>query len=164
MMPSCPAACFIFGQSTLAFALAKNALNGRQRSDSEINAKLHSLLAGLMDSLAADGVALAFHESPASDMFRKLGLELGAAMHDATVRIAAAAHAHRKILLAMPLESKLDFPDVSLGTLDAFKDLSRWQDFTEATADASWLKKSLFALHNLSETDESGVSLRGGRG
>lgn len=55
----------------------------------------------------------------------------------ATVRIAAAAHAHGKVLVAMPLESKLYFPDVSPRTLGAFKDLVRWQEFTEATPEAS---------------------------
>lgn len=141
---------------------AKNAFSGRRRTDPEIDAQIHSLLAGLTDSLVGDGVALAFHESPASDMFGKLGLEYGAAMHAATVRIAAAAHAHGKVLVAMPLESKLYFPDVSPRTLDAFKDLVRWQEFTEATPEASWLKKFLFALHNLAEVDEAGGIRRKG--
>lgn len=134
---------------------AKNAFSGRQRTDSEIDEQVHALLARILDSLGPDGVALAFHESPQSDMFGKLGREFGAALHDATVRIAAAAHAHGKVLVAMPLESNLYFPDIPPHTLESFKELARWQEFSEATPEASWLKKFLFALHNLASPDET---------
>jgi hypothetical protein len=141
---------------------AKNIMNGRQPTDAEIDQRIGRLIGSLTESLHADGVALAFHESSASDMFGKLGREYGSAMYDATQRIAAAARAIGRHLVAMPLESKLYFPNLSSRTIEDFKDLDRWRQFDDGTPEASWLKKFLFALHSFAEVDESGVTRRPG--
>lgn len=141
---------------------AKNVMNGRQPTEAEIDQRVGRLVGSLTASLRADGVALAFHESSASDMFGKLGREYGSAMYDATDRIAAAASALGKHLVAMPLESKLYFPDLASGTIEDFKDLEHWREFGDGTPEASWLKKFLFALHSFPEVDESGVTRRAG--
>jgi hypothetical protein len=141
---------------------AKNLMNGRQPTEAEIDQRIGRLIGSLTESLHADGIALAFHESSASDMFGKLGREYGSAMYDATRRIAAAARSIGKHLVAMPLESKLYFPDLSSRTIEDFKDLVRWREFGDGTPEASWLKKFLFALHSFAEIDESGGTLRAG--
>ncbi len=142
---------------------AKNDFSGRQRSDAEVNAQVQTLITRVLDSIGDEGLILAFHEGPLSDMFGKIGREFGAALYDAPVRIAAAARANGRVVVTMPLESKLYFPNIAPRTLESLKDLSRWQEFPETTAEASWLKKFLFAMHNFAGPEETdGVRREGG--
>lgn len=137
----------------------KNQLDGGLLQAGEIDDKLSALIGSVMHSLDKNGLALAFHEGPTSDMFGNLGLRYGSAMNDATDRIAQAASTVNKVIVRMPLESKLYFPDLSDVTLEKFKNLDNWKNYSEDSPEASWLKKFLFALHN---TPQPALGKKGG--
>jgi hypothetical protein len=140
----------------------KNQLDGGQLTPERAEENMSGLIKGVMDSLAENGLALAFHESPASDMFGKIGFHFGSAMNDATERLAKAAEANSKTIVRMPLSSRLYFPDLTVETIDTFKKLDNWRKYQEGTPEASWLKKLLFALHNTGRINGTSVATQGG--
>ncbi len=140
----------------------KNQLDGNHINDEQAEMMLMGLLKGVMGSLRHDGLVLAFHEEPSSDMFGNIGRVYGAAMPDATERIVKAAGALGKTVVRMPLESKLYFPDLAPSTVEALKELSHWQEFPEGTPESAWLKKLLFALHNTPLRDPDGRLVKEG--
>jgi hypothetical protein len=140
----------------------KNQLDGELIDDQQAETMLKGLIKGVTDSVRQDGIILAFHEGPSSDMFGNIGRVYGAAMPDATERIAKAAKALGKTLVRMPLESKLYFPDLPRATVNDFKELSNWQTVPDGSREASWLKRLLFALHNTPVCDSETRILKEG--
>ena len=134
----------------------KNMLDGSTLTEKQITEKLESFVKGLMNSILPDGLVLLFHEGPKSEMFGNIGRKYGSSMHDATERIARAAAANGKELVAIPLESKLYFPPLSNETLRLFEKVENWKRFLPDSAAASWLKKFLFALHEVEKKDPRG--------
>ncbi|MFD2183758.1 hypothetical protein [Rhodoplanes azumiensis] len=140
----------------------KSQLDGRRFTALEMDLALRRLIGAVMDSLNGGGVAFAFHEGAASDMFGKLGVEYGSAMNDAPDRIRKAADAIGKPTISMMLESNLYFPDLTQEVLFNLKSIDNWRGHSEGTPEASWIKKFLFALHNTRNESQSGEPVKEG--
>jgi hypothetical protein len=140
----------------------KDQLDGKHITDEQAELKLKGLLKGVMDSLGHDGLMLAFHEAPSSDMFGNISRVYGSGMPDATERIARAAKALGKTVVGMLLESKLYFPDLAPTTVETFKELGNWQAFQDGTREAAWLKRLLFAVQNTPLCDPDGRMVKEG--
>lgn len=143
----------------------KNSLDGKEANDTDMKAQVNSLVKGITDSVAKNGIVLMFHEGHKSDMFGNIGKFFGSSMYEATQIIENAAQVNKKEIVSMPLESKLHFPTLRNNTIELFKNVDNWKSFTPDSPEASWLKKFLFALHEVEKRDAEGkiTSLGGAR-
>jgi hypothetical protein len=58
--------------------------------------------------------------------------------------------------------SKQFFPKVADATIESFKDLDNWKEYSPESPEGVWLKKFLFALDNLETMDNTGKVINPG--